>query len=388
MKVCTIMTTTNLLRNATSDTLAVCASELMTSPVFMRLFMHDCDTSNYGRPPSRATTEDMAELRAIVSERISLSMEYEGDADILENLSAVSLLDALCRWMYRSTEGIVRTAYFAISCVTSPITYAARNCSDKRPTSTSKFDIDDVNTSMLTDNLLFLSQVMRQALVPPALEAKLPISKCGHHYAQLAAISAPDKQLYADGQLADESVRLLETTDVGTPVAVRLDGPDARESAIRRLFQTVQAIAGYKSERSHSDLRAFLNSASTIAHLVKFNTQFFNDEAGDVLLTLLAVEKMAQNFSYTAGTLLNRAKSGQLVYAEMQNLCTQWYSLINADLMLVLKLFSNLVISFHAQIEDLELSGELLNIYRVTLDTMFRRANIQGVYASIRSGGR
>lgn len=372
----------------TSDTLASCAEYLLRSQLFTRVFIRDCDTGTFGRLPANISPEDEAELISIVRQRFSVSLgtAEAGVEDILADIPTIAILDSLGRWLYRSTEGIVRTAYYAISCVTGPIMYNARNRDHFRPFSSSAFQLDDLRASMLQDNSLFVADVFRRALIPAPLEAKLPIAKSAHVYQRLSEISAPDRQQFVDGQLVEESMHYLNSTDVATPIAIRLDGPDARESAIRRLFQTVMAISGYKNERSHSELRSFLNTAGTVAHLIKFSDDTYNDEVNDVLATLVPVERLAQNFSHTANTLLQRAKSGQIVYAEMQNLCTQWYSLVNADLMLVFKLLAHLMITFEGKLDAI--GPNMANAYRLTTESMFKRGNIYPSYTAARAGIR
>lgn len=366
----------------TSEVLTIAAGALLASPIFNTLFMRDCDNSSYGKPPNHFTEAHLAELKSVVSGAFNRALYKESDDSVLSDYSTVSILDALCRWNYRNSEGIARTVYYAISLVTSPIIYEARKAGASEVKSLHRtIDLANIRADILSDDPVFLSQIFQEALITQALAAKLPLTRSADTYAQLSILSTPDKQTMADGQLIDESMRLLGRTSSTSNVPIRLDGPDARESAIRRLFQTVSAIAEYKTDKSHSELRGFLNTASTVANLVRFMSADHNEAVSDVLSTLLPVEKLIQNYSYTANTLLQRAYAGQLVYAEMINLCTQWYSLINADLMLVFKVFAHLLI--HVE-QELPLTGDEVtrDIYRVTTDSMFKRADIARVYAT------
>lgn len=366
----------------TSEVLTIAAGALLASPIFNTLFMRDCDNSSYGKPPNHFTEAHLAELKSVVSGAFNRALYKESDDSVLSDYSTVSILDALCRWNYRNSEGIARTVYYAISLVTSPIIYEARKAGASEVKSLHRtIDLANIRADILSDDPVFLSQIFQEALITQALAAKLPLTRSADTYTQLSILSTPDKQTMADGQLIDESMRLLGRTSSTSNVPIRLDGPDARESAIRRLFQTVSAIAEYKTDKSHSELRGFLNTASTVANLVRFMSADHNEAVSDVLSTLLPVEKLIQNYSYTANTLLQRAYAGQLVYAEMINLCTQWYSLINADLMLVFKVFAHLLI--HVE-QELPLTGDEVtrDIYRVTTDSMFKRADIARVYAT------
>ena len=366
----------------TSEVLTLVANELLGSSIFNTLFMRDCDNSSYGKPPAHFTEAQLGELNSLVSRTITSVLDKDATESILTDYSTVAILDALCRWNYRNSEGIARTIYYAISLVTSPIIYEARKAGASEVKSLHRtIDLANIRADMLSDDPVFLSQIFQEALITQALAAKLPLTRSADTYAQLSILSTPDKQTMADGQLVEESLRLLGRTSSSSNVPIRLEGPDARESAIRRLFQTVSAIAEYKTDKSHSELRGFLNAASTVANLVRFMTADHNEAVSDVLSTLLPVEKLIQNYSYTANTLLQRAYAGQLVYAEMINLCTQWYSLINADLMLVFKVFAHLLV--HVE-QELPLTGDAVarDIYRVTTDSMFKRADIARVYAT------
>lgn len=368
----------------TSELLTIAANELLGSQVFTR-FMRDCDNSSYGKPPAHITEGDLAQVSYIVNSSFDTVLGRDrapNTPSVLSNYSNAAILDGLCRWNYRNSEGIARIVYFAISLITSPIVFEARKRGvDHAVSLRNSVDLTNIRAAMLKDDPVFLAQVFREALISQPLMAKLPLARAGDVYNQLTAVSSAANQLMADGQLVEESMTLLSRTSSTSVVPIRLDGAEARESAIRRLFQTVHAIAEYKTEKSHSELRSFLNTASTVTSLVRFMSADYNEAVSDVLSTLLPVEKLIQNYSFTAGVLLQRAHAGQLVYAEMLNLCTQWYSLINADLMLVFKVFAHLLV--HVE-EELPSTGSDVtrDIYRVTTESMLKRADLPKVYAT------
>lgn len=338
-----------------TNVLHIAADSLFRNPELVESILSSNESENstthealvYGRIPSRAKEEDMQKLNEMLRKSINDSINAEhlsagepAKIDIFSQPHDLILLDGMCRWLFRQADGRQRQYYWMISLVFSPIIYATREARDFGMYSQVTLDVNDILGSFLKETPRYMASMIRYALVTQPMEAKLPVQKSAHFYDEVSALSTPELQMAADGAASEEIMRLIQSVNPTMVVTVKLDGPEARETALKRLLQTVQAIAGYRAPHTACSLRLFLNSVSSLLMHKRMISGHRDEFAGDLQMFIVSMEKQAQCFSYSAATLVQRAQAGQLVYAEMLNLCNQWHSLMNSELTLVLHAFA------------------------------------------------
>lgn len=317
-----------------TEVLVTLADSLMGTDLFKN---HKFDTKSprvYGRHEDFQETAEIAEF---IQE--TLTHVFDGQYRNYHRPDQIAILDPLCFWLYRSTDGKLRDAFLMLSWALAPLAREVIG-SVRKPVANGEVNPNDVMGSLFSESVHYISHIIRSSVITVPLEARLPLSKCEEIYSQLSAVSDPVHQLCADGTIVEESINLFGSVDPSMNLTVFMEGDKARESAIRRLFQTTQAIATYKSESSYSNLRVALNSMSSLLVMSRVVDANLQEISTDVLMVLTAAERSVAALAGVATALCNRAKAGQIVYAEMLQLCSQWHSVVNGEVELAFRMFA------------------------------------------------
>lgn len=318
----------------TTEVLITLAESLIKTDLFKN---HKFDTRApriYGR---HEDAMEAGEIALFIQE--TLSNVFDGVYKSYYTPNQIAILDPLCFWLYRCSDGKLRDAFLMLSWALAPLAREVIGAV-RKPAASNDVDMNDVMGSLCKESVHYISSIVRGSVISVPLEARLPLSKCEVIYSTLTAVSDPSHQSYGDGEIVEESVKLFGSVDPSMNLTVHMEGDRARESAIRRLFQTTQAIATYKSESSYSSLRVAMNSMSSLLVMSRVVDADLQEVSTDALMVLTAAERSVASLAQVATSLCNRAKAGQVVYGEMLQLCSQWHSVVNGELELAFRMFA------------------------------------------------
>lgn len=258
------------------------------------------------------------------------------------------VLDALLRWNFRNSGGLMRSAYGLLGAAVSDLMPSVT----QGQTIAESVVKDNMTMSFVRESMMAIRRMVRMTVAMGAHECKIPRNELSVEYESLIDMS---RMFGTDGYDVESSkIRtILAELRSNTPI----DQTQDRTDLARKLcLQMVIAISEYRRDDTFGRLRGFMNNVCHFANFVRVMSSDNNPElnrlAQDLLDQAHSTDRLLNSNCITALGLIKNMNNGDVVYDRILELGKHQHRVMALEVASCIGLFSYLVKSAAYMVQD------------------------------------
>lgn len=292
-------------------------------------------------------------------------------SDIEDQYAVHSLL----AWMWLNTGSLFRSALGIIGSLIAPSRYNYN-------TNENKASLLKNNKDITRESGPMLRKLIRESVEVESLVSKLPSSPLLWEYVKGIKDHC---EIYRKAHHTSTEIIQKEVNQVLLNYENGVESDKTQmtvsEAAHMALIENVNRMANYKTHETHSKIRSFLTSLSTMLSIARVREVYEDglpELASDILDILHSVERSLSSQGSIAKSLMKRAKRGDIIYDEMFDWGSHQHRLMAVEFEILLPLVSYFIRKASDDLNQDELYKKHLIItlrYSGILDTYIEERN-------------